>query len=205
MKIKVRDYSFKRDASHSTSTGFIAQKLNEIYPQAVSRNGDNGTGELASGTVPWSVDYGKLTPLIIKGVQDIVNITGIFKENLIKWIASAENGIQDIVTRAIHTQLLCVGQYCVNEEQFGNIINNTNAGSAQSTSTTGGNSSSTGTSTSTWVDTNNGTSTTSTSTGRIIENTGGTSTNTDTSFSDTGSTVTCGEGQILNTTTNTCE
>ncbi len=34
-------------------------------------NGDNGTGPLAPGVRPWTVDYGRVTPLLVKSIQDL--------------------------------------------------------------------------------------------------------------------------------------
>ncbi|MEI9966627.1 MAG: tail fiber domain-containing protein [Candidatus Moraniibacteriota bacterium] len=60
--IQIRDYAWKADASGQTIHGVIAQELAQIYPQAVTvpRN----------PTDYWMVDYSKLTPLIIKSIQD---------------------------------------------------------------------------------------------------------------------------------------
>ena len=63
MQVKVRDFNWKADADKSTLTsGFIAQELAMIYPQAVTipRNQND----------LWMVDYSKLMPLVIAGVQD---------------------------------------------------------------------------------------------------------------------------------------
>ncbi|MEZ4958240.1 MAG: tail fiber domain-containing protein [Saprospiraceae bacterium] len=64
MKITVRDYYFKDDLTHP-QTGFIAQQLNEHYPVAVTVGGDDAR------TDPWQVDYSKMTPLLVKSVQDL--------------------------------------------------------------------------------------------------------------------------------------
>lgn len=64
MKIQVSDYNFI--SSGVQTTGFIAQDLYEIYPHAVSVGSDDMSD-------PWGVDYGALTPLIVKGVQDLAN------------------------------------------------------------------------------------------------------------------------------------
>jgi len=63
MKIKVADYSFISDKTHRIQTGFLAQDLYKIYPDAVA------VGNEATKT-PWGVDYGKVTPLIVKAVQE---------------------------------------------------------------------------------------------------------------------------------------
>ena len=70
MKIGVSDFSFINDSSHRQMTGFIAQDLENIFPDAVTTNGDNGTDSLKPGQAPWMVDYGRLSPLIVKSIQE---------------------------------------------------------------------------------------------------------------------------------------
>ena len=67
LKIKVRDYKWIN--SDKLCNGFIAQELNEIYPQAVDVT-DNGLNDLKKDDLPWMVDYSKITPLLVKSVQD---------------------------------------------------------------------------------------------------------------------------------------
>ena len=62
MKIQVRDYVYKADSSKTLTTGFIAQELYEIFPNAVTKP--------AKAEEMWSVDYGKVTPLLVKAIQD---------------------------------------------------------------------------------------------------------------------------------------
>ena len=60
--IKVRDFNWKK--SGRSDTGFIAQELNEHWPNAVSEGGEDVSHD------PWSVDYGKLTPILTKALQE---------------------------------------------------------------------------------------------------------------------------------------
>lgn len=71
MKVQVRDFTYRSDPSHTVQTGFIAQELQEVFPEAVATNGDDGQAPLEEGAQPWSVDYGRLTPLLVKAVQDL--------------------------------------------------------------------------------------------------------------------------------------
>ena len=64
-KIKVRDYNYIADPDKQTQQGFIAQELYDIYPQAVTVGGEDAK------THPWQVDYGKLTPLLVKSLQEL--------------------------------------------------------------------------------------------------------------------------------------
>jgi hypothetical protein len=65
MKIQVADYNRIGNATSLLETGYIAQQLHSIYPQAVTPGGENPK------TNPWGVDYGRITPLIVKAVQDV--------------------------------------------------------------------------------------------------------------------------------------
>jgi hypothetical protein len=71
LKIDILDFSYRADPSHARATGFIAQNLEEIFPNAVSTNGDDGISPLAATATPWAVDYGRVTPLIVKAIQDL--------------------------------------------------------------------------------------------------------------------------------------
>jgi hypothetical protein len=62
MKIQVRDYVYKADVANTLTTGFIAQELFEIFPNAVTKPDNDDK--------MWSVDYGKVTPLLVKAIQE---------------------------------------------------------------------------------------------------------------------------------------
>ena len=64
-QIKVHDYNYIADPNKQTLQGFIAQELYDIYPQAVT------VGREDPKTHPWQIDYGKLTPLLVKSVQEL--------------------------------------------------------------------------------------------------------------------------------------
>lgn len=63
MEIEVKDYVYKEDMD-KPQTGFIAQQVYEHYPNAVSVGGDDVK------TDPWMMDYGKMSPLLVKAIQD---------------------------------------------------------------------------------------------------------------------------------------
>jgi hypothetical protein len=66
--IKVRAFDWKEDNGH-VDFGFIAQELHQHYPDAVCA-GDNDA-ELTDPKGTWQVDYGKLTPLLLKALQEL--------------------------------------------------------------------------------------------------------------------------------------
>ena len=98
MKVKIRDFNWI--GSPTLCNGFIAQELELVYPEAVSHPED------CDGVTPllipnesdekeqeiWTVDAGKITPLIIKSVQDQQHVI----ENQQKLIKALEVRIQQL-------------------------------------------------------------------------------------------------------------
>jgi len=83
MKIQVRDYNFKSKPGQN-ETGFIAQQLYTVLPHIVHRGGEDPAKE------PWTVDYGRVTPLLTKAIQDLHRIV---KEQQVEIdVLKAENG-----------------------------------------------------------------------------------------------------------------
>lgn len=62
MNIQVHDFNFKNDPNKTKTTGFLAQELFKVYPDAVSKP--------ATEDGIWQVDYGRITPLLVKAIQD---------------------------------------------------------------------------------------------------------------------------------------
>ena len=72
MRLTVRDFSFIKDATHATTTGFIAQELYEVFPcGSRRRTATTASDPLGASSTPWSVDYGRITPLLAKSIQDL--------------------------------------------------------------------------------------------------------------------------------------
>ena len=64
LQIPVKSYDWKED-SHHVEFGFVAQELNAIYPEAVSVGGDDEKDN------PWGIEYGRLTPILVKAIQEL--------------------------------------------------------------------------------------------------------------------------------------
>ena len=164
LDIQVADFSFIGDASRATQTGFIAQNLNGVFSDAVTTNGDDGEVALGATATPWSVDYGRVTPLIVRAVQEIATISGVFKNNLIAWLGDAQNGLTEIVAGTVRGHLLCADDVCLNSSQLKTILGNNGLSTEPATST--GSTSTPGTDWGTWGSEGTvlGTSTSATST-----------------------------------------
>jgi len=61
-QVQVREFDWKKNGNHQV--GMIAQELNNIIPEVVTVGGES---EFEN---PWSIDYGKLTPHLIKAIQE---------------------------------------------------------------------------------------------------------------------------------------
>jgi hypothetical protein len=66
--LKVRKYTWKRTGA--VAEGFFAQELDEVVPAAVVPGTDE-VDENGNLVKPWQVDYGKLTPILVKAVQQL--------------------------------------------------------------------------------------------------------------------------------------
>jgi trimeric autotransporter adhesin len=64
MKIQIKDYNYIGDKTGAQQTGYLAQQLYTVFPNAVHVGGADAK------TDPWMVDYGRITPLLVKSIQD---------------------------------------------------------------------------------------------------------------------------------------
>ncbi|MBL4703417.1 MAG: tail fiber domain-containing protein, partial [Flavobacteriales bacterium] len=68
LDLNVVDYNMIGAVSSELKTGFIAQELHKVYPDAVAVGGENKEES------PWMVSYGSLTPLLVKSIQELTKI-----------------------------------------------------------------------------------------------------------------------------------
>ncbi len=121
MDFRIRQYDVI--ASGDTMVGVIAQEVMETHPEIVKMGG-NGfyTVELPSS---WK---------IVKAIQELnVSVTDlssfdIENENsmasmLIAWFSDATNGIQNIFTKRVTTEELCIEDVCITKEDLQDLLN----------------------------------------------------------------------------------
>ncbi|MBP6974946.1 MAG: tail fiber domain-containing protein [Candidatus Pacebacteria bacterium] len=146
LNIEVKDYVFRVENSGRVYTGFIAQDLKNIFPDAVFAPDD---GITTNQPRMWSVDYGKITPLIVKAVQELnLKIEGFASldlENptslgsLVKQFL-AENilTIKDLTASVLRIDgEVCVDDVCVTKEQFKALLQNAGGVSGSSGGSSG--------------------------------------------------------------------
>ena len=77
--IKIRSFDWKED-KHHTDYGLIAQELYQVFPEAVLK-GDDGE-EITNPKETWQVEYGRLTPLLVKAIQEQQTIINELKTRI---------------------------------------------------------------------------------------------------------------------------
>jgi hypothetical protein len=102
-------YNFNTESDNEIKhTGFIAQEVEQVFPDLVNTN--------AQGRK--SMNYVGLVPYAIQAIQDMnFNITKLddigrpntWRESLIAWLGSANNGITNLFSKQVTTPTLCVG------------------------------------------------------------------------------------------------
>ena len=123
MNIQVRDYEYNYDPNHKRQTGFIAQQLATVFPDAVYVGDSAASVTVGDLKNTWSVDYARVVPLLTKAIQDIGNITSTFRTNLIAWFGNVENGITDFYAKTVkgdkvETKELCIDDVCVTRDEL---------------------------------------------------------------------------------------
>jgi hypothetical protein len=90
LQIRPRRFRFRTDPSNQILHGFVAQELITVFPEAVTvggvtkdcdcdlgRRGEHDPDCCNSNS--WGVDYGKLTPLLVRAVQQIAERLSILE------------------------------------------------------------------------------------------------------------------------------
>jgi hypothetical protein len=74
MTLKTINYSWKSDADKKENLGLIAQEVEKVFPQVISKSkfkGNNATNISEDDTEYLSVRYAELVPVLIKAIQEL--------------------------------------------------------------------------------------------------------------------------------------
>lgn len=133
IKIRTVTYNWNSNATGSKQIGFIAQDLQQYFPQLVSV----GQGGYLQ------VNYAQMTPILVEAIRELnLNITSLtymdktnpLRDALIAWFGNAANGITQLYVKVFHADRgefrneVCLGQEgnqtCVTKEQLDYLLQN---------------------------------------------------------------------------------
>ena len=131
---KLRPVTFKwldPKKDQSTNIGFIAQEVQQIFPQFVGSTGDGYLG----------VNYAALITPTIKAVQELslklTDATSLDTTKpttlgslVTKFLSDAMNGIQQIFAKQVTTDELCIKDVCLTKDELQKVLNQANVISA---------------------------------------------------------------------------
>jgi hypothetical protein len=125
--LRLRTFNFLTAPTSTPYDGLIAQEVLPVAPELVATS-SNGYYEVKYGDIQW---------LTLQAVQEIANLSDTFKANLIAWLGSASNGINDFFAKTIYgtdiyvqnghfANELCVGppgnETCITKAQLDALL-----------------------------------------------------------------------------------
>ncbi len=127
MDVQTVTYNWINNPTGSPTIGFLAQNLQESYPELV-RTGHDGYLQ---------VNYGGMTPILVKAIQEMnlritdlnnMNEVNPWREAMIAWLGNVGNGIVKIFAKKVITEEVCVqnnqgGEICLNYDKLKEVFN----------------------------------------------------------------------------------
>ncbi len=124
-QVKTVHFNWKEGADTKDHIGFIAQDMQEYFPELVS------TG--AAGYL--SVNYAGITPILVEGIRELNLKIGTienfaseqnqgFIQSLINWLGDELNGLTLIISDTLKARSeICIDDVCMTKDQLRTIIN----------------------------------------------------------------------------------
>lgn len=118
---RIREYDVRSSGDHMI--GVVAQEVMVDYPELVKMGGNGfytvelpSTWQLVKGIQELDVKIKNIESLDITNENSFANI-------LIAWFNDATNGIQNIFTKKVTTEELCIEDVCITKDDLQNILN----------------------------------------------------------------------------------
>ncbi len=128
--IRTVTYNWLGNPGGKQQLGFLAQNLEEYFPQLVDTDNEGMK----------SVYYAQMTPILVEAIRELdIKIDAIDQASLqidgqnlfdrmIAWFADRANGIQEIIAGKFRaTDQLCINDTCVTELQLQQLLSNTDS------------------------------------------------------------------------------
>ncbi len=140
----------QEDSSVAPHAGFIAQEVQQVFPELVGTDKDTGYLTLSTvGMTPYIVEAIKEINMKIKPLEDLLSQENSFADLLRTFFATAENGIGDFfASRGMFKESICVDGECLTKDDIhalllqargGTTVTTTNSGGEEGTNTDSGN------------------------------------------------------------------
>lgn len=135
-------YNWNREDDNTTKhIGLIAQEVEQIFPDLVFTDSNTNNKSIAyTNLIPYTISAINELDLKVKNLSSLdVEIENSFGFMIKSFLGDIGNQINDLYVNIVHTdkietKMLCVGDTCVTEEQFLEIVNkNVTAPSAEIT------------------------------------------------------------------------
>lgn len=125
LRVKTVSYNWRNYPNKGTQIGFLAQDLEQYFPEVVS-TAPNGFK---------TVSYGGMTPILVEALRELnvkVNALALGQtpatvfDGIKNWLGDAGNGIENIFAKKVTTEQLCVrnanGETCLSREDLDRLL-----------------------------------------------------------------------------------
>jgi hypothetical protein len=133
LNLKTVKYNWLQNPTSKTQIGFLAQDLEQYFPELVATDNEGMK----------SVYYSQMTPILVEAIREMnLKITTIndmdtpntWRDSLIAWFGNVGNGITKMFANEVETKNLCVsddtgGKTCITKAQLDQLLNNAVGGS----------------------------------------------------------------------------
>lgn len=128
-------YVWRSDPSGVRHDGFIAQEVQQVFPELVSTDSSGSESLNYTGLIPYTVEAIKEMNLNITSINDLTK-TNTWRDALINWFASTTNGIGDFVANRLKAKNeVCINDTCINETQLKQLLQSAPAQGSGATQT----------------------------------------------------------------------
>ena len=122
--VRTVSYNWLQNPNSSLQIGFLAQNLEEYFPEMV----------MTDTTGMKQVYYSQMTPILVEAIREMnLNVTMLsdmarentWRDALIAWFGNATNGIENFIAGTIRARSqVCIDDVCINKEQLQSILQN---------------------------------------------------------------------------------
>lgn len=127
LNVKTVTFNWKKGDTDTTNIGFLAQDLEDYFPELVSEDVYGNK----------SVNYANMTPVLVEAVRELDlkvksfmegdSITPNSLKTIVKnFLEDFTNGLEIVFFGEVHTKKLCLDDICIDKAQLEELLSNTN-------------------------------------------------------------------------------